>query len=53
MVRAVIDQGRSKAAAREFHVSAKTVDKWVKHFASSLPRDNWRQECIHGDNEKR
>ena len=33
MVRAVVDQGLSKAAAaREFRVSAKTVAKWVKRF---------------------
>ena len=33
MVRAVLDQGLSKAAAaREFRVSAKTVAKWVKRF---------------------
>ena len=33
MVRAVIDQGLSKAAAaREFRVSANTVGKWVKRF---------------------
>jgi transposase InsO family protein len=33
MVRAVVDQGLSKAAAaREFHTSAKTVAKWVKRF---------------------
>ena len=33
MVRAVVDQGLSKAAAaREFHTSAKTVAKWVNRF---------------------
>jgi transposase InsO family protein len=33
MVRAVLDQGLSKAAAaREFRTSAKTVAKWVKRF---------------------
>jgi transposase InsO family protein len=33
MVRAVLDQGLSKAAAaRQFRVSAKTVNKWVKRF---------------------
>jgi transposase InsO family protein len=33
MVRAVLDQGLSKAAAaREFHTSAKTVAKWVERF---------------------
>jgi transposase InsO family protein len=33
MVRAVLDQGLSKAAAaRAFHTSAKTVRKWVKRF---------------------
>jgi transposase len=33
MVRAVVDQGLSKAAAaRKFNTSAKTVDKWVKRF---------------------
>lgn len=33
MVRAVLDQGLSKAAAaREFHTTPKTVNKWVKRF---------------------
>lgn len=33
MARAVLIQGLSKAAAaREFHISAKTVDKWIKRF---------------------
>src|SRR5262249_19164278 len=33
MVRAVVDQGLSKAAAaRKFNTSAKTVAKWVKRF---------------------
>lgn len=33
MVRAVVDQGLSKAAAaREFHTSPKTVNKWIKRF---------------------
>lgn len=33
MVRAVVEQGLSKAAAaREFHTSAKTVRKWVDRF---------------------
>jgi transposase InsO family protein len=33
MVRAVLDNGLTKtAAARQFHVTAKTVDRWVKRF---------------------
>jgi transposase-like protein len=33
MVRAVVDDGLSKAAAaRQFHTSPKTVGKWIKRF---------------------
>ena len=46
MVRAVIDQGLSKTtAAREFHVSANTVAKWVKRFLAEGIRGLLDRSC--------